>query len=491
MRRRVAALALALAALAVAFFVLRPAPTPGPALRDFESYYAAGVTWRYRGDAYGRDVWRVEKDVPGVVATRDELLPFVGPPFGLPLWDLFARLPYPTAALLWTLVMAAALTTLVFASLRRAEPRASAFEAFALLAFCAGFGPLTSGVALGQVAIVSCAAIAAFPAFLGPGRLWAALLAALAAALQPNLAVVLLARAANARAWLALAGAAAVAVLGSALALGGTGGLARYASVLREHAGAERFIAIQTTWAAALRALGAAPNAAGFAALAVALGVVTALALQFRSRRYDPDARLALACAAWPLALPFAHEHDFTIAFFPAVLAVRRARGAAWIGASLATLAVAVDWLGLAQRPTGIAETSLLVLAAALALVALAPEEPGPLHLIAPAAVALVPLAGLLAAAHPLATWPDALPPGFHLPPTVPAPVVWRAEQMRSGIGALDPVWGMLRALSLGGCALLWLVASRVLARDVTTAERRSESSSRPRRPQAAAYPSA
>jgi len=96
----------------------------------------------------------------------------------------------------------------------------------------------------------------------------------------------------------------------------------------------------------------------------------------------------------------------------------------------------------------------------------------------------------LFAVAHPLATWPDALPATFHLPPTVPAAVVWRAEQMRSGIGVLDPVWGALRALSLGGCALLWMVASRVLARDLTTAERRSESSSIPRRPRAAAYPS-
>lgn len=492
MARRAPLLAVALVAIATAFFAVRPQPTPGPALRDFESYYAAGATWRYHGDAYGRDVWRVEKDVPGVVAARDELLPFVGPPFGLPLWDAIARLPFSAASLLWTLVMGASLAALAFGSLRRAGTPVTPADGLAILVLCAGFGPLTSGVALGQVAVPACAAIALFPSFLRPRRLWAAMLAALVAALQPNLAVVLAARLGDVRARLAALGAAVVALLASILALGDVAGFGRYLGVLREHAGAERFIAIQTTVAAVARALGAPDGAAGLIAIAVALAVAATLVVQCRSARYAPDDRLALACAAWPLALPFAHEHDFTIAFLPAVLAVRRARGAAWLVAALGTLAVAVDWLGLAQRPEGTAETMLLTLAAALALTALAREPLRARHAVpALAALIVVPLVSLVARGHHLPTWPDALPLGFHLPPTLPAAVVWRAEQLRAGIGSLDPVLGGLRLVSLAGCGLLWAACSRVFAAGATTAERRSATSSMPHRPPAAAYPSA
>ena len=71
---------------------MRPVGTPGPLLRDFEAYYAAGATWALGGDPYGREVWRVERRVPGVDASHEELLPFVGPPFSLPLWRSFAAL---------------------------------------------------------------------------------------------------------------------------------------------------------------------------------------------------------------------------------------------------------------------------------------------------------------------------------------------------------------------------------------------------------------
>jgi hypothetical protein len=488
--RRALVLAAALVAVATAF-ALRPKPTPGPPLRDFESYYAAGATWRYHGDAYGRDVWRVEKDVPGVVATRDELLPFVGPPFGLPGWDALSRLPFPGAAIVWGTVMALALGTLAFASLRHAGKPLDGLDVAATLALCAGFGPLTSAAALGQVAAVSCAAIVVFPFLLRRRLLVPATLAALVAALQPNLAVVLAARLAGGRAWLAALLAALIAVLGSFLVLSDNLGFGPYLAVVRDHAGAERFIAIQTTCAAVARALGAGPGTAGIVAGAIAAAVVLTLAVQCCSRRYSPKARLALACAAWPLALPFAHEHDFTLAFFPALLAVRTARGAAWVLAALATLAIGVDWLGLAQRPGGAAETTCLALGAALALAVLAREPLAPRHAIPAFAALAVPVVAALAAAHPLPTWPDALSLNFHLPPTLPAAVVWRAEQMRSGIGGLDPVWAALRLFSLAGCALLWAVASRVLRTRATTSERRSEVASTPSRPRAAAYPSA
>ncbi len=460
---RGACLALAAFALVLAFFVVRPAATPGPSLRDFESYYAAGATWYYHGDPYGRQVWRTERTIPGVVATRDELLPFVGPPFGLPLWATFADLPWQVATAVWSAILALCVAILAFGTLRLARGRIDAVDALASLAFVAGFGPLTSGIALGQVAVVSSAAIVLVPFLLRPRLVLAATAAALAAALQPNLAIVLAARMANRRSTIAFAFAATIAIGGSIVALGGLGGLESYANVLRAHAAAERFIAIQTSPAAVVRALGASPHLAGAIALALALATVGLLAFQCLRGRYTPDARLALACAAGPLAFPFAHEHDFTIAFFPALLVARRACGTLWIAAAFAALGVAVDWLGLAQRPAGIFESAAVTTAAALALATLARDPLRPYH-FTPLLVAGVVLAvGAIVVRTPLPTWPDGLGLDFHVPFDMPAPEVWHLEQLRSGIGTLVPAWGALRAISLASCAALWGIASIVL----------------------------
>jgi hypothetical protein len=478
MRRAI--LAAALGILALAFFAVAPKSTGGPPLRDFESYYAAGATARLDGDPYSREVWRVEKDVPGVVAARDELLPFVGPPFGLPLWSLVGELAWPNAVIVWEGVMALALATLAFGALVLAGAPYRLEDALAVLVLVAGFGPLTSGVALGQSAIVSCAGIVAALLLLRRGALLGASAAALVAALQPNLALALAARLGDRRATLALGGAAALAVAGSALELG-RGGLGSYLAMLARHAAAERFIAIQTTPGAVARALGASPALAATLATGIAAVAAVLVALQCASRRYDPVARVAVASAALPLALPFAHEHDFAVTFLPAVLCLRATSGARWLAAAGATLAAGIDWLGLAQRPTGVAATALLTLAAALAIAVLARGPLRPIHLAPAAAAALVAGAGRWAAAHPLPTWPDALPAGFHVPAGLGPAATWHLEQVASGIAALDPTWGVLRLGSLLGCAGLWAVASFALAqRDVAA---KITASPRPARP--------
>jgi hypothetical protein len=486
-RALVAALALALVAAAIA---VHPKAQAGTPMRDFEAYYAAGTTWFYHGDPYGRDIWRIEKTVPGVAPNRDELLPFVGPPFSLPMYAAIAHFGWPAASLIWGTSLGLALGVLVFASLRAAGGTVDALDVFAVALFAACFGPLTSGLALGQAAVLACAAIALAPLVLGPRRTFAAAGSALVAALQPNLAVALLASAGTRRAAIAFALAIAVAAGGSALALGALGGIPHYLDVLREHAASERFIAIQTTVPAVARAFGAAPHIAGALALGAALATLGVLAFQLVRMRYGGDARLALACAALPLALPFSHEHDFTLAFFPAIVVMRRARGGAWILAALASLAIAVDWLGLAQRPNAVAFTALLAAAAALALAALVREPLRPMHFLPLAIVPAVALAALAGAAHPLPTWPDTLPAHFSVPPSFSAADVWRAEQLASGIGALDWRWALLRAFSLAGCAMLWSVASYVLLRAPETAPN-SAPSSIPLGRQQAAHPSA
>ena len=487
-RALVAGLALALLALG---FALRPPPTAGPALRDFESYYAAGATWRYHGDPYGRDVWRVERTIPGV--GHDELLPFVGPPFGLPLWEMLARLDWGAACVVWGTLLGFGLAALAFGSLRLAGGTIDLTDAVAILVFCAGFGPLTSGMALGQVAILSCAGIVVTPLLLGPRLVFAAAASTLVALLQPNLAIALLARAGGRRAPIAFAFAAALALGGSTIAIAQRGGLGHYLDVLREHAAAERFIAIQTTVAAVVRALGATPSIAGGIAICVALVTLGALALQVLSRRYAPDDCLGLACAALPLALPFAHEHDFTLAFLPAILVARRARGALWVAGAISSLVIAIDWLGLAQRPHGLAMSTAFACAAALGLAALARERLLPFHFL-PVLVALaVAAVGTLAAAHPLPTWPVDLSPAFRMPARASAAAVWNAEQIASGIGSLDPRWALLRLFSLAGCASLWAIASVVLltSRRTQDLQPRSEPSSTPRPQPEAVYPSA
>ncbi len=242
------------------------------------------------------------------------------------------------------------------------------------------------------------------------------------------------------------------------------------------------------------RAFGATPGAAGIIALALTVAVVALVLAQCAFGGYAPNDRLALACAALPLTLGFAHEHDFAIAFFPALVTVRRARGATWVVAAVALLGAGVDWLGLAQRPTGVAETTALTLAAALGLAALVRDRLRPYHFVPLAMAAAVALTGAAVAGHPLPTWPDGLGANFHVPFSVPAPAVWHAEQIRSGIGALDPVWAALRLASLASCALVWIVASRVLragapVRVPGTPPRSAVFATRPQRP-GAAYPS-
>jgi Glycosyltransferase family 87 len=475
--KRAATLALALLALWAAF-AFRPDLRGGVDLRDFEAYYAAGATWADGDDAYSRRIWGTERAIPGVVATRDELLPFVGPPFGLPLWAGFARFTYPQAALAWRIVLGLSFATLTLGALRLASASAHArrselaLDAGAALAFGVAFTPLTSGLALGQVAAVSSAAVvAALLALRARGTLSAAG-AALVAALQPNVGIVLAARLPERRAWIAFALAASVALGGSLLAADGPEGFAHYLTTLREHVRAENGSAIQTTFAGVLAGLGVSNGTASLAGWALAVAVLAILLVQFRSGRFGVLERVALTSAALPIALPFAHEHDFTPVLFPALLCARRARGWPRAFGALAATAVAIDWLGLAQRPAGCAQAACLALAAAFAFVALGTDAPQLRDLTAVLFAPLVLAAGALAKAHPLPIWPDALAVTFQAPAGLDVSAVWALEQSTAGLMRAEPLWALLRLIALAACVALWVVATRVLARDSANSSR-------------------
>ncbi|MGB8150395.1 MAG: glycosyltransferase 87 family protein, partial [Candidatus Cybelea sp.] len=151
-------LALAYVAIAIALLAARPVPTPGPPLRDFEAYWSAGSAWNAHVDPYSKEIWQAERSVPGVDAGRDELLPFINPPPALLLWSLLARLPYRAAATLWVIILAGALLALITTVLRASGAPRGAFVLAAALALAIAFGPITSDLALGQLAL---------PAFLG------------------------------------------------------------------------------------------------------------------------------------------------------------------------------------------------------------------------------------------------------------------------------------------------------------------------------------
>lgn len=441
-RLRTFLLLAAAVAAACALLFARPRQTPGPPMRDFEAYYAAGTAWDHGGNPYSQQIWQAERTLPGV-STRYEALPFVTPPALLPLFGVLAKLPFTVANAVWRGVLLASLLLLALVTLRMMRVPPYGSTALAIVIAELGFGPLTSAVALGQLALPAFA-LAALSVQWAP--------AAIAAWSQPNVALPLLSQAST---WTKAREFALSALAFAALCVPAVGvsGIGRFIGVLHAHAQAERFSAIQITPAAIAYGFGAGRGTA------VAVGIATALAALFfwvRMMRMRANAveRFCASCAVLPFVMPFFHEHDLLVVFIPALVYTMRAQDERWTLAAFGALLAAPDWLGLAQRPDGAAQTLLLIGALGLALVALRPL-PTVNMLAAPAAAALVLIAAaaMAARAHPAPVWPDAmtaLPAGVsHL--NISA--AWSAEQRATGLLAPNAVWAALRLLSLLGCA--------------------------------------
>ena len=444
-------LALACAFVAAALLFARPHSTPGPALRDFEAYWSAGAAFNAAADPYGRAVWNAERTVPGVDASRDELLPFVGPPATLPLWSVLARLPYESAARAWWALLALALLGLLLLLARSAGGAVAPFNVAALVLLALGFGPMTSDLALGQIALLALMGATAFVCLAGVPV--AAFFGAFFAYFQPNVALGLLSQLGRNRTTFALV-AAGVATYLAGVAGGGWAWPVTYASVLAAHAGAERFNAIQISPAAIAFGFGLPERFAAAFGLAVAGGTIVAAIVMLRSVR-APFARFASAAALVPLVAGFFHEHDLIVAFPAAVWCAFNTRGSTRALATIGTLFVAIDWLGLAQRPSGALQSGLLAAAAVCVLVALADVKEARVTLgVGLSMISLLGTAAWLGSTHSAPVWPDTLG-GFHAAATLSAAAVWNAEQHVAGLDAREPVWALLRSLSLLGCALL------------------------------------
>lgn len=445
-------LAIACASIAVALLAVRPRPTPGPALRDFEAYWAAGSAWNVHANPYDGAIWNEERAVAGVDGRRDEVLPFVGPPATLLAWTLFARLPYAAAAVLWSALLAFSLLLLSASAVRGSGGAMAPFPLLAVLALAVACGPVTSDLALGQVALPALAA-ATLVVLVAARSLPFSVVAACLAFAQPNASLGLASQLGRNRATLAIAlGAAGTYALG-ALAAGWDWPL-EYARILGAHGTAERFAAIQLSPASIAFGLGAAPLAARFAGVAATLlAIAAAVVIAWRVR--DAFARFAAFSALSPFAAGFFHEHDLVVAFVAASWCAVRTRATARLIALAGTLLVCVDWLGLAQRPTGITQSALLALAALCAFTAAGREAELRRPLVVGSAfAALFAVAAWLAIHNPAPIWPDALG-AFHAPAHAPIAAVWAAELRASGLLAAIPAWALLRSLSLLGCALL------------------------------------
>jgi hypothetical protein len=435
-------LACAATAVIIALLFARPHPTPGPPMRDFEAYYAAGTTWNAGEDAYSQAIWPQEQRLSGVDAHRYEALPFVSPPALLPLFGAIARLPFDAANVLWRTLLIFALAALALLTLRLAR-LALTLESFVAIAVAAlGFGPLTSALALGQIAL---------PAFLFAvlAVVWRP--AALLAWMQPNVALTLAPLLFSRRALSFIVPGAVFA--GACVLVAGMGGTARYAGVLHAHGNAEQLSAIQITPAAIAYGFGAAPHLAAAIGIIVAVGAAACWLLLIRAAA-DMPARFCATCALLPLAMPFFHEHDLLVLFVPAIAFTVRAGARVWPPAALGALFAATDWLGLAQRPDGTLQTLLLIGALGAALIALR-ERPQARMLVVPGIVlAAIGAAALFASAHPAPVWPDAM---HQLPATASANDIssaWNQEQRATGLFAANFVWAALRLCSLLGCVL-------------------------------------
>jgi hypothetical protein len=195
-------------------------------------------------------------------------------------------------------------------------------------------------------------------------------------------------------------------------------------------------------------------------ATVIALAAVIAGLFIWRAAT-DRFARFAAFSALTPFVATFFHQHDLVSAFPAAVWCALRTQGGVRLLALLGTVLAAIDWLGLAQRPTAIVQSALLAAAAIAAFTAFGEriELRGLVVAIATLAV-LFAGATSIAVAHAVPVWPYHLGV-FHPPPSWPIATVWQQEQQRNGLQVAVPAWSALRALSLLGCALLALAIYR------------------------------
>ena len=441
---------------AVVYIVWPPIMPGGPPMTDFAAYYAAGKVWAHDGNPYGTDVWQVQRTLPNVDPTREELVPFFGPPLSLPLWALLAKLPYTAAMALWGTFLVVCVAVILYVPARLARRKLSLVDAVALLFFACAWGPLVAGVAFGQAAIPATAAVALAILLMSERRWrWAAVAATVAALFKPQLALALVGAVQCGTATVALGVAALGSLIGNALIGGGVTGLVGYLSLLPQQADSERFYIYQFAPTSIAYSFGLAEGQAVQVGIIItALTVVVTTLVVWRSRASLVDG-LLIVCAALPFALPYVHEYDFAVALLPGFVALYRARGTAWLLAACGLILLAVEPFALGHEGAGLAVSVVTATIVALEIAALTPLLYLRFRLAPLAVIPLVLCVGLGTPAKPVPLWPADLPADFRAAHGATATTVWKHELLAVGLQSRRPWDALLRCITLSGCILV------------------------------------
>lgn len=464
--------AVLLLALAVAYFTIHPVNRSGAPFADFSAYYAAGKVWLQHGNPFGFAIWQAERQLPGMGGLPVAILPYVGPPAGLPLWGVLALLPYDVAAGVWagacTLCGVVILLVPALVAGRRIERR----DGYALALLFASFAPLVTAVAVGQAALPATAAIDL--AILAAARrrwTWAAGAAFAAALFKPNLALVLVATVRSLGAVIAYAASALATALATALTGGGWGALAAYLSVVVQQSAAERFYLYQFTPAAIAFGFGLPQGAAILLGVVVSLLACGATAAAIRRSRASVADGAAIACAGYPFVVPFVHQADLIVVLLPGLVAIYRAQGAAWLLAAAGLVLVSIDSLAFSQGEVAAVFTPVIAVVAALQIAALNRTVSWRLR-VAPLAIvpALLVLA-LFAPAQRLPLWPGSLSPAFTASASESPTHVWQRELDTLALEVPSSYIALLRCISLAGCIAIGVAMTGVAAQRRKAAE--------------------
>jgi hypothetical protein len=450
-----------LVAVAIGYFTWLPLKISGPPMGDFSAYYSAGRVWLSGGDPYSTDIWNVERTLPGAHPEHKALLPFVGPPLGLPIWAAFSLLPYRIATAVWGVALACCIVVLIAVPARLAGRRLRAADVVTLVVFSAACGPFIDSLTLGQAALPAAASLD-IAILCAARRRWigAAAGAFCVVLFKPNLVFVLLATVRSVAAVIAYASAALVSVAGNVLFTRGVHGLLDYLAILPQQTAAERFYAYQFTPTAIAFGfgLGAHRSIEIGTVVAVVASIAVIAAIVF-SRATLVDSA-AIACAGLLFILPYEHDVDFVIVLFPALLVLFRARGATWLTGALGLALVSIEWFSLAQGRAGLIFALAMASVIPLEIAALAPAIPWKLRLtpllLAPFVLAL----GLAGPRERIPIWPEALPRHFEAAPGASPNDTWRSELVASELETERPWASLLRLMTLSGTVLVGIAMS-------------------------------
>lgn len=448
----------------IALLAMRPSGEPGVPLRDFSAYYSAGAAWSSGDDPYTTAIAKTEQLLPGARADLGEMLPYFGMPAAVPFFALFAKLPYSGASIAWGALLAFALAALLFGL--RALFALTAEQIIYTLLLLLSFVPITSGLTLGQSALVAEAAtvmalvLASTPA--------APSVSLVFAALQPVMALPSLAMLITKRGAVAVA-AAGLIVYALGVWVAGVAWPLAFAKVLFAASGAERFDAIQYTPASVLYGFGLSEGRATAVGLTI-LSLVAAIAAYGVAQTTSVVHRFAIIAAATPFLTGFVHEHNFVVLIVPMMLCLLIARQA-WLVIVACSL-VSLNWLDFAQQPQGVWQDIVLATAFLCACAALNCGRWSKAFVRgAPIAIVFMAIGAYLGTHHPLPIWPNDMT-SVHAAAGATAADVWKQEQLQTGLLRPDAAAALLRAFALLGSALLFCLTLNIDVHEVV--ERRN-----------------